>query len=389
MRVRSHIIPISAVAFALFAAVTVLRFVAGGDSSEPYSLLYVIPIVLLALEFGLLGGLASAALAIALVAIWVLIENVELGAAAWAGRIAALLAVGGGVGWITRLRRADDTRWFGMSNDMLCEASFDGYFTRLNQEWEERLGHSSEELMDRPFSEFVHPEDLEGTIEATAALGEGHNVVADFENRYLHKDGSWRWLLWSARSDDHRIYAVAKDITDRKNLEADRERLLMKVAAMARTDELTGLPNRRAWGEEVRRELARSKRHGYRVAVAMVDLDNFKLFNDERGHHAGDELLREAAANWRMAVRVSDFIARYGGEEFALLLPGCPPGNALEVIERLRSATPGGQTCSAGIALWDGSEPPEAALARADAALYQAKREGRNRTAAAEGTTLR
>jgi diguanylate cyclase (GGDEF)-like protein/PAS domain S-box-containing protein len=268
--------------------------------------------------------------------------------------------------------------WFDMSNALVCEASLDGYFTRLNKSWEECLGFSAAELMSRPSVEFVHPDDFEPTIATARSLAAGPSELINFENRYATKDGGWRWLLWSARSDGEKIYAVAKDITERKKTESEREALLARAEAMARTDELTGIANRRAIYEEIRRELSRAQRMGYEVSLAMLDLDHFKAFNDEWGHLAGDHLLREAAAAWRTAVRVSDFIGRYGGEEFVVLLPSCSPADALDVIERVRAATPAGQTVSAGIAAWAGSESAESLLRRADRALYEAKRAGRD-----------
>jgi diguanylate cyclase (GGDEF)-like protein len=164
----------------------------------------------------------------------------------------------------------------------------------------------------------------------------------------------------------------------------ERAELMARMEQLALTDELTGLPNRRAWDDELARELARAKRHQERLSVAMIDLDHFKEFNDEHGHQAGDHLLREAASAWRPAVRASDFVARYGGVEFAVLLPGCPPASATEVVDRIRAATPMGETCSAGIAAWDGEESAASLVSRADAALYEAKRAGRDRTVLAE-----
>jgi diguanylate cyclase (GGDEF)-like protein len=110
----------------------------------------------------------------------------------------------------------------------------------------------------------------------------------------------------------------------------------------------------------------------------MIDLDHFKEFNDERGHQAGDRFLKQAAAAWGVELRGTDFLSRYGGEEFALALPNCTPEEAIEVAERLRAATPEGETCSIGIASWDGQESAPALLGRADAALYEAKGRGRN-----------
>jgi diguanylate cyclase (GGDEF)-like protein len=93
--------------------------------------------------------------------------------------------------------------------------------------------------------------------------------------------------------------------------------------------------------------------------------------------------LKRAAASWRATLRPYDVLARYGGEEFALIVPGCGVVEATELVERLRSVTPEGESCSAGVAEWDRDEQPEALVARADAALYEAKRSGRDRIVAA------
>jgi diguanylate cyclase (GGDEF)-like protein/PAS domain S-box-containing protein len=156
-----------------------------------------------------------------------------------------------------------------------------------------------------------------------------------------------------------------------------RTDLLARLQSTARTDPLTGLPNRRVWDEDLEREIARARRHGGSLCLAMLDLDRFKAFNDEYGHQAGDQLLAVTAAAWRPALRATDTIARYGGEEFAVLLPHSDQEAALIVVERLLEVVPLGQTASAGVAVWDGSEGPEELLARADAALYRAKGAGR------------
>jgi diguanylate cyclase (GGDEF)-like protein/PAS domain S-box-containing protein len=172
---------------------------------------------------------------------------------------------------------------------------------------------------------------------------------------------------------------IVRDISRRKKTERERDELLRRVEAMARTDELTGLANRRAWDEELRRELARATRLGYSMHVVMLDLDRFKDFNDSQGHQAGDALLREVGAVWRLVARVTDFVARYGGDEFALLLPECSEDDVRTVVKRLREALPAGLGCSAGVARWDGRMSAEELVARADAALYQAKASGRDR----------
>jgi diguanylate cyclase (GGDEF)-like protein len=158
----------------------------------------------------------------------------------------------------------------------------------------------------------------------------------------------------------------------------DRARLLVQLQETARTDDLTGLPNRRAWDEELPRELARAARDARPVCVAMLDLDRFKRFNDDRGHQAGDRLLKQAASAWTSLLRTSDMLARYGGEEFSLLLPGCTIDDAQALVGRLRAAMPDGETVSAGIACWDETETADDFVGRADQALYTAKRGGRN-----------
>jgi diguanylate cyclase (GGDEF)-like protein len=158
----------------------------------------------------------------------------------------------------------------------------------------------------------------------------------------------------------------------------------VELVRVARTDALTGAPNRRAWDEHLAVELARGARDGAPVSVALLDLDHFKAFNDRRGHPAGDRLLREATAAWRGQLRSVDILARYGGEEFGLILPGCRPDEAAAIVDRLRGLTPEGETSSAGVAGWDGVESADALVARADRALYRAKRGGRDRVVTAD-----
>jgi diguanylate cyclase (GGDEF)-like protein len=155
----------------------------------------------------------------------------------------------------------------------------------------------------------------------------------------------------------------------------DRADTLRKLRDMASTDPLTGLPNRRAWDTHLDRAL----HQGQPVTIAMLDFDHFKAFNDAFGHPAGDRLLKETAASWREQLRAGDMLARLGGEEFGLLLPGCEHGAAVEVIERLRHLVREGQTCSAGFAEHREGESADQVLARADAALYEAKAAGRDR----------
>ena len=158
----------------------------------------------------------------------------------------------------------------------------------------------------------------------------------------------------------------------------ERASMLARLERVARTDDLTGLANRRAWDEHLVRELARAERTDAPLALAILDLDHFKDYNDQHGHLAGDRVLKEVAARWVGLLRETDILARYGGEEFALALPGADAEEARATVERLREATPMAQTVSAGVALWDGGESGTELVARADEALYAAKRGGRD-----------
>jgi diguanylate cyclase (GGDEF)-like protein len=209
------------------------------------------------------------------------------------------------------------------------------------------------------------------------------------EEVYSHSDAwsdPWRWALIHAFFVA--LAGTAGVVAWRLN-ENVRERMRLiqqELEELARTDELTGLPNRRWLYDELRREFARAARQGFPIRAAVVDLDRFKVFNDKFGHAAGDALLRDAADQWRSVLRVSDFLARTGGEEFVVLLPACEADEAEEVIERLRAATPLGQTCSAGIARWDELEGAEDLINRADQALYEAKKRGRDRIVSVDVT---
>jgi diguanylate cyclase (GGDEF)-like protein len=177
---------------------------------------------------------------------------------------------------------------------------------------------------------------------------------------------------------DLSVSTLASLLAAEAGVTLERVELLSRLESMARTDDLTGLPNRRAWEQELPREMLRAKREQRPLCVAMIDLDHFKEFNDERGHLAGDRLLKQAAAAWATELRGTDVLARYGGEEFALALPGCTREQSLDVAERLRAVMPGCETCSIGVAEWDGQEEPASLLGRADAALYEAKHRGRD-----------
>ena len=128
--------------------------------------------------------------------------------------------------------RETEDRFFATSIDMLCFLGFDGHFRRLNPAWERTLGYTREELMSRPFIEFVHPEDRERTLAQNERVRRGEQALG-FENRYRCRDGSYRWLHWNAAPDPGGglIYSVARDVTERRLADEERERLVRELQA--------------------------------------------------------------------------------------------------------------------------------------------------------------
>jgi diguanylate cyclase (GGDEF)-like protein len=175
------------------------------------------------------------------------------------------------------------------------------------------------------------------------------------------------------------VQALVAHVRDQ---ESERTRLLASLDDLAHTDALTGLANRRAWEVELDRGLARARRTGEPLSLAVVDIDNFKAINDAHGHPGGDSLLITVARSWAGNLRPDDTLARIGGDEFAVLMPACAETEANHLIGRLRAHMPRPYTCSVGLATWERSESADSLMARADDALYRAKRDGHERVMA-------
>jgi diguanylate cyclase (GGDEF)-like protein len=185
-------------------------------------------------------------------------------------------------------------------------------------------------------------------------------------------------------------------------IETDSRKLsdeLARVRMLSMTDELTELPNRRAFMRRLEDEVGRTKRYGFRLALVMLDLDNFKTINDRYGHAGGDSVLRTYANDILTVFRQHDMVARYGGEEFAVLLPNTDEHGAQAALNKVRRVvaetrcvhdddiieTP---TFSAGLTMYVNGDTPATLIQRADDALYTAKRLGRNRVEVKYGIAL-
>jgi diguanylate cyclase (GGDEF)-like protein/PAS domain S-box-containing protein len=285
-----------------------------------------------------------------------------------------------------RRDRADTRarRFFDLSQDLLSTMDTQGRCIEANGAWERSLGYRQAELRGRSLLDLTHPDDHAPATEEALRVFRGE-VSQGLETRVQAKDGNWHWLRTSSVFEplEGLVYARSTDVTERKANQEERERLMREVELLARSDALTGLPNRRALDDQLPREMARALRMNTPLCLAIIDIDHFKSYNDTYGHLAGDKVLRDCAVAWDGELRGEDMILRFGGEEFLAILPNCEPADATEIVERLRAATPEGQTCSAGLATWVPGETVDELVARADKALYEAKESGRDRLVAA------
>ena len=215
------------------------------DLADATMFFLVVPIAFCGVRFGFRGGLLAAVCVVALTVAWhaatgsfnaVVVEAVGAG---------AYLSVGAIVGYFVDQRRAlerEISRHHDLSLDLIATANFDGFFTRVNHAWSETLGYTAEEMTTRPFIDFVHADDRDATLAEAAKLADvGEDTIA-FQNRYRAKNGSYHWLEWMVRPDanDKCLYAVARDVTERKLAEESLlyHKEMLELAVRERTAEL-------------------------------------------------------------------------------------------------------------------------------------------------------
>jgi diguanylate cyclase (GGDEF)-like protein/PAS domain S-box-containing protein len=282
------------------------------------------------------------------------------------------------------------------TTDMILTFESDGHLVLTNRAFRSVLGYSQEQAAAMTVWDLVHPAaraDFEAALQRVPAAQETQEVETRFITRnsgVLDVQGA---LSFVNERGQRVTRAIFRDVSARR---AAERALLAANAALERlatTDGLTGLAVRRVFDEQIKSEVSRARRNGTQLCLAILDVDHFKLYNDGYGHLQGDECLRRVGAELKqVARRAGELVARYGGEEFAILLPGSSAGQGEQVAEEARRrivelglehgrSETGRVTASIGVACFDpGSMQDEQALIQAaDAALYQAKRGGRNR----------
>jgi diguanylate cyclase (GGDEF)-like protein/PAS domain S-box-containing protein len=270
--------------------------------------------------------------------------------------------------------------WFSDTDQRLVE---------VNAALCEMLGRRREDLIGRQLLEFVHESERAEDERERVELLSGERSAVAREKRLVRPDNAMLWALVviSVVHDDEGrasyLMGQATDLTEHLRRET-------RLRHQADHDPLTGLVNRRGFGRELRRHASRVERYGAKGALLMVDLDNFKLYNDTNGHAGGDDLLRTVAIALTARLRGGDVVGRIGGDEFAVLLPEATPEQAdvvgAALVESVRELGKGSDppvTASVGIFCFDEQRgtTEHDAMVGADIAMYAAKTAGRNQHA--------
>ena len=267
-----------------------------------------------------------------------------------------------------------------------------GRAVEVNPALEEMLSIGATELVGRPFSTYVVPEqrDAVDTLLAEVTSGERESVAVEVHCTVAQGRSVWAHLRAVREHADGEhgpcTVAMVENITERKRAERDLIRQAELNEHQALHDPLTALPNRILFGERIDQAIRHARRNGTLLAVALMDLDRFKEVNDSLGHPAGDQLLIEVSRRMRHAVRASDTVARLGGDEFGLLLPELQCEEDVEpVIKRIRAllerpvevqGLPLAIEASIGVAIFPHhGESAQVLIQRADVAMYDSKRD--------------
>jgi diguanylate cyclase (GGDEF)-like protein/PAS domain S-box-containing protein len=271
-----------------------------------------------------------------------------------------------------------------------------GRFFTVNRRLCEMVGRTEEELLATTFQAITHPEDIHLHEQKTALLAAGKIGHYDLEKRYLRKDGGIIWVniavspLWKLGETPGCNMIVVEDITDRKRMEIALMESEKRYRELSIVDDLTQLYNSRHFYSQLKIELDRSNRYEQPLTLLLLDLDNFKAFNDTYGHVEGDQVLQRLGQVVKRCLRETDFAYRYGGEEFTIVLPMTRSVDGTVTAERIRAEfkkelfTPAPDqdvhvTVSIGLAQYKPQEEMKAFVHRVDQLMYQGKKNGKDR----------
>ena len=289
--------------------------------------------------------------------------------------------------------------FFESNLELVCISDTDGNFIKVNKEFENVLGYSTEELEGKSFISLIHKDDLDSTLNVINEL-KAQNPICTFVNRNICKDGTYRYIEWRAQPNGKYVYSSGRDITQKIKMEEELKKLnieLTKLAEelkeknvklefIANKDKLTSLYNRHFFDQIIDTEMDNADVNNEPMSLVIFDLDHFKNVNDTWGHPAGDRVLKTTAEISSKLVRKCDILFRWGGEEFIILMPKTNANEAVLVAERIRKEIEkniygevGHLTCSFGVAERVRYEMFRKWYQKADEAVYIAKDEGRNR----------
>ncbi|MEN6465053.1 MAG: diguanylate cyclase [Syntrophaceae bacterium] len=267
----------------------------------------------------------------------------------------------------------------------------DGYIRFGNPKFREYAGLSERELLGLKATDLVHPDDREFVKASAAKMLKGQRS-APYEYRLNTRGGETRWIMETVipitYGGEKAVLGNALDFTARRNAEEALRESEQKYMELSITDDLTKLFNSRHFFIQLKSELKRTSRYGNILSIILLDMDNFKQYNDCHGHIEGDKILVRLANVIRKCIRMTDTVCRYGGDEFIIILPETPGPEAVRVAERIRQdfiaerALAEDQrvevTLSIGVAEYVFNEDMMDFIKRADANMYKAKENGRN-----------
>ena len=384
------------------------------------------------LRFGLIA--AGLIFGVELILMWALPWILPPGAPYWIGAIvdaSALAVICGPLLWFTSVRpvrrlailaAGEYVQILDHAADAIIVIDEKGRIETFNAAAERAFGYAAKEALDHNVSMLMsspHSQDHDGYLQRYSQTGVRHVIGMSREvvGRQDGREFPCEIHVSELRTAGRRLFTgIVQDISERKKKQAELQEywdqlatkndeletlaqqladLNTELSRTARHDGLTNLLNRGAWEEGAQLEHERHRRYRHRYSILMIDVDHFKLYNDQYGHPAGDRCLQRVAEAIRQSCRNVDLVGRYGGEEFVVLLPETELSDALVVAERVvvavrslnipheRSKTASCVTASVGAAGSSSTEGFEPIVKAADDALYEAKKSGRNRVATA------